>query len=160
MSYSRGRTILTAALAALAVAVVGGLATDLGPWYQGLEKPSWQPPGMWFGPIWTMLYAMTAMAAALAWWASDSQKSRLNILIWFLFNAVLNVTWSLLFFRLHRPDWALSELALFWISIVILIVICWKRSRLASMLLVPYLAWVTFAGVLNAEIVKLNGPFG
>ncbi|HKJ15836.1 MAG TPA: TspO/MBR family protein [Xanthomonadales bacterium] len=160
MSFSRGRTILTAALAALAVAVVGGLMTDLGPWYQGLEKPSWQPPGIWFGPVWTMLYALTAMAAALAWWSSDSYQSRMNVLIWFLFNAVLNVTWSLLFFRFQRPDWALSEWFLFWFSIVIMIWICWKRNRTAAMLLIPYLAWVTFAGILNAEIVKLNGPFG
>lgn len=104
---SRGRTIAIAAGAALAVALVGALMTDIGSWYQGLQKPPWQPPDIWFGPA-----------------------------------------------------WALSEVVLLWLSIVVLMVVCWRRSRIAAWLLLPYLAWVTFASVLNLEIVRLNGPFG
>jgi benzodiazapine receptor len=158
--YGRGRVVLAAFGAAVLVAVLGGLMTDIGPWYAGLEKPPWKPSDAWFGPVWTLIFALAAMAAALAWWGSPDRVSRQNLLIWFSFNAVLNVGWSLLFFRLRRPDWALAEVALLWLSVAILIGLCWKRSRAASMLLVPYLAWVTFASVLNREIVRLNGPFG
>ena len=82
------------------------------------------------------------------------------ILALFLVNAILNVGWSLLFFRLQRPDWALIEVAFLWLSIVALIVAIAPLSRLAAWLLAPYLAWVAFAAVLNFAIVRLNGPFG
>lgn len=156
---SKARTIGIAAAAALFVAVIGALMTDVGVWYQGLQKPPWQPPDMLFGPAWTLIFALTAMAGALAWWGSETKKDRQTLLIWFSFNAVLNLLWSLLFFRLQRPDWALSEVTLLWVSIVVLMVVCWRRSRVAVMLLLPYLAWVSFASVLNLEIVRLNGPF-
>jgi len=158
--YSRGRTILIALGAAVAVAVIGGLMTDIGTWYQDLQKPSWQPPDWLFGPAWTLIFALTAMAGVLSWWGSTTEKSRLNLLVWFAFNALLNVTWSLLFFRLQRPDWALSEVFLLWLSILILMYVCSSRSKLAVVLLIPYLAWVSFAAVLNFEVVRLNAPFG
>ena len=75
-------------------------------------------------------------------------------------NGLLNVAWTLLFFRLHRPDWALYELLALWSSIAVLIVLTGRIATAAGWLLVPYLAWVTFAGVLNAMVVRLNGPFG
>lgn len=155
----RRRTILAAAGLALLVALLGGLMTDTGAWYEALEKPPWQPPDAAFGPVWTLIYALTAAAGVLAWWRSDTRTSRQNLLVWFAFNAVLNVTWSLLFFRLRRPDWALTEVVLLWASIVVLIVVCGRRRRLAAALLVPYLAWVTFAAVLNWHVVRLNAPF-
>ena len=74
-------------------------------------------------------------------------------------NGVLNVAWSWLFFRLRRPDWAFVEVLLFWVSIVALIVVCGGVDTLAGWLLVPYLAWVTFAAYLNHVIVRLNRPF-
>ena len=77
----------------------------------------------------------------------------------FALNGFLNVTWSALFFRLKRPDWALAEVGLLWLSIVVLIVVIARHSKNASVLLAPYLAWVTFAAVLNLAIVQLNGPF-
>jgi len=141
------------------MAVLGGLMTDIGPWYYGLNKPAWQPPEWLFGPAWTTIFALTAMAAALSWWGSATRVSRQNLLLWFLINAVLNLVWSLLFFGLKRPDWALVEVTLLWASIVVLIVLCWRRSHVAGLLLLPYLVWVTFAAFLNLEIVRLNGPF-
>ena len=74
-------------------------------------------------------------------------------------NALLNVLWSELFFEWQRPDWALAELVVLWLSIVLLIVVLVPISRRASWLLVPYLAWVSFAGVLNLAVVQLNAPF-
>lgn len=153
------RTIVIAAAAAFAVALLGGLMTDIGPWYYALEKPPWQPPEWLFGPAWTLIFALAALAGALSWWGSDTRISRQNLLLWFLLNGILNVLWSLLFFGLKRPDWALSEVALLWLSIVVLIVVCARRNRTAAWLLAPYLGWVTFAAFLNLEIVRLNGPF-
>jgi tryptophan-rich sensory protein len=155
----RGRAWAAAAVAAACVAVLGGLATEIGPWYLGLEQPAWKPPDWAFGPAWTLIYACTALAGAKAWLASPASARRLLIGA-FLVNGVLNVTWSLLFFRLRRPDWALLEVGLLWLSVLALVIVCGRRSRAAGALLLPYLAWVAFAAALNAAVVRLNGPFG
>jgi tryptophan-rich sensory protein len=152
----RGRALLTAAGCALAVAVLGGLSTDIGPWYAGLRKPSWQPPDAWFGPVWTLIYALCALSAAEAWRATPDARARQTLLLAWVVNAFLNVLWSLLFFRLRRPDWALLEVGLLWASIAVLIVVSWQHSRKAALLLVPYIAWVSFAAVLNRTVVQLN----
>jgi tryptophan-rich sensory protein len=153
------RAIVTAALAATAVAVAGALVTELGPWYFGLRKPAWQPPDWLFGPAWTLIFGLAAVAGVLGWNAAADRRERVRLLLLFAINAALNVGWSLLFFRLHRPDWALAEVVLLWLSIVVLMVVLWRSSRLAALALVPYLAWVTFAGILNRAIVVLNAPF-
>ncbi len=151
--------IALAAAAAVLVGALGGLMTDIGPWYQALDKPDWQPPDWLFGPVWTAIYALTAAAAVLSWRASSTVISRQNLLILFLMNATLNVVWSLLFFRLRRPDWALFEVVFLWVSIIALILACRRRNVRAAWLLAPYLAWVTFAAFLNYTIVSLNRPF-
>jgi len=155
----RSQPILVAGLAALGVLVLGGLATDLGPWYQSLEKPAWQPPDWLFGPVWTLIFGLAVASAVSAWWATAERAARLRIIWLFGLNGALNVIWSLLFFRLQRPDWALAEVGLLWLSIVVLIVVLARHSARASWLLVPYLAWVTFAGWLNWAVVRLNYPF-
>lgn len=154
------RARLAAAAAALAVAGLGGLSTDIGPWYASLQRPPWQPPDAWFGPVWTLIYALCALSAAEAWQASTTRAQRLNLLLAWSLNACLNVGWSLLFFRLRRPDWALAEVGALWASIALLVVISWPRSRRAALFLLPYLAWVAFAAVLNRAVVELNPPFG
>jgi tryptophan-rich sensory protein len=159
MSYSRRRPVLLAAFAALAVAGLGALATDLGPWYQGLRQPEWKPPDALFGPAWTVIYALTAWSALLAVPRTAPGGPRRNLLILFGINAALNILWSVLFFRFQRPDWALYEVVFFWASICVLILATARVSRLASGLLVPYLAWVTFAAALNLAVVRLNAPF-
>ena len=78
----------------------------------------------------------------------------------FALNGFLNILWSLLFFRMQRPDWAFAELLLLWLSVGALVIFCGRQSRFAGLLLVPYLVWVTIAGALNWQIVELNGPFG
>jgi tryptophan-rich sensory protein len=152
----RGRALLTAAGCALIVAVLGGLSTDIGPWYASLRKPSWQPPDAWFGPAWTLIYACCALSVAQAWRATPGAGERQTLILAWVINAFLNVLWSLLFFRLRRPDLALFEVSLLWASIAVLIVVNWRRSRMAALLLVPYLAWVSFAATLNRAVVQLN----
>jgi len=160
---SRGgllKPILIAAAAALAVAGLGGLMTDLGPWYQQLVQPPWKPPDWLFGPAWTAIFALAAMAGVIAWRRAPRRVDQEWMLALFALNGFLNVLWSLLFFRLHRPDWALFEVLLLWLSILLLIGVLARYARTASLLLLPYLAWVAFAGFLNLATVRLNGPFG
>jgi tryptophan-rich sensory protein len=155
----RGRPILTAAGAALLVAALGGVASDLGPWYDALEKPSWQPPDRAFPIIWTLIFALTALAGVIVWRRAPAGSEREWTIGLFALNGFLNVLWSLLFFRLKRPDFALVEVVLLWLSVVGLIIFTSRHARLAGVLLTPYLAWVSIASVLNFEIVRLNGPF-
>ena len=123
----RAKAVGTAALAALGVAVLGGLSTDIGPWYAGLRKPPWQPPDWLFGPVWTLIYALTAAAAVRAWLAAGP-RAHGGLLSAYALNAFLNVLWSLLFFRMHRPDWAVVEVVFLWASIVLLIVVTRRVS--------------------------------
>ena len=158
-SRRRWLPVLAAAAMALFVLGLGGLMTELGPWYENLRKPAWQPPGWLFGPVWTLIYALTALAAVKAWRAAGTRRDRDWLLALFAINGFLNVFWSLLFFRLQRPDWALVEVAFLWLSIVALIIATGRHDRTAGRLLWPYLAWVSFAAFLNFTIVQLNGPF-
>jgi tryptophan-rich sensory protein len=139
--------------------MLGALMTDLGQWYVTLRKPTWQPPDWLFGPAWTLIFALCAVAGYLGWRSAPDRKSREWIIAVFAMNGFLNVLWSALFFRLKRPDWALIEVVFLWLSIVALIIVLWRHSRTAGLLLLPYLAWVTFAAVLNYAVVQLNAPF-
>ncbi len=145
--------------AALLVAGVGSTMTDLGPWYRRLDQPAWSPPDWAFPVGWTTIYVLTVAAGVTAWRAARPGE-RTGVVALFAFNAFLNMAWSLLFFRLHRPDWALGEVVVFWLSIAALIAVAARRSGTARVLLMPYLAWVTFAGALNVAVVALNAPFG
>ena len=141
---------------ATAVAATGAGLTNLGPWYRELVKPSWQPPDWLFGPAWTLIFALCAVAGAGAWARAGDAAARRRLLTAFAVNGVLNVSWSALFFRLQRPAWALVEVVLLWASIVVLMRVCAASWRPAAWLLAPYVAWVSFASVLNAAIVRLN----
>jgi len=156
----RCKAVVAAAGAALAVAALGALSTDIGAWYRTLVQPAWKPPDAWFGPVWTTIYALAALAGVLAWERAPRRRDRDVMLALFAVNALVNVAWSLLFFRLRRPDWALAEVGLLWLSIALLIAVIGRYAKPAAALLLPYLAWVGFAAVLNAEVVRLNGPFG
>lgn len=151
--------IVIAATLATMVALVGGTITDIGPWYRGLTQPSWAPPDAAYGIAWTAIYALTAIAGVTAWLATPTWREREWLIGLFCLNGFLNILWSLLFFRLHRPDWALIEVMFLWLSVLALILLFWRRSVTAAVLLIPYLLWVTFAGYLNMTIVRLNGPF-
>jgi benzodiazapine receptor len=151
---------LLAGLAALAVAMVGMTITDLGPWYRALRQPDWAPPDPVYGAAWTLIFALAAVSAVLAWQAIPGRREAETLIGLFALNGFLNILWSLLFFRLRRPDWAAIEVLLLWVSIAALIFYCGRHSRPAAALLLPYLAWVTVAAALNWEVVRLNPPFG
>ena len=153
------RPIIIAALAALTVAVVGGVMTDIGPWYLSLIKPAWQPPDWLFGPAWTLIFSLAAASGVIAWRDAPDQSGREWMLALFALNGFLNVLWSLLYFRLKRPDWALMEVGFLWLSVLLLMMVLGRYSRKASLLLAPYLAWISFAAFLNWTTVRLNGPF-
>ena len=149
------KPILIAFLIAIAVGGIGGAATEIGPWYDSLVKPSWQPPDWAFGPVWTLIYITTGIASVRAWRLGDARQRRL-FLIALLINCVLNVLWSLLFFKMQRPDLALIEVVALWLSIVPLILLPLRYSPRSSLLMLPYLSWVSVAAYLNLSIVRLN----
>ena len=126
-----------------------------GKWHAELAKPDWNPPNWVFGPVWTALYLMMAIAVWLVWHDRGWSGARLAITL-FLFQLVLNACWSWLFFGMHRPDLALVDIALLWLAIAATIGQFWQISRIAAYLLLPYLLWVTFATALNFSIWRLN----
>ena len=152
--------VLVAGAAALLVAILGATITDIGPWYHSLVQPTWTPPESAYGIAWTLIYALAAMAAVTGWRATPSGRQADWLIGLFALNGFFNILWSLLFFRLHRPDWALIEVVALWSSILALIVCSRRYSRTAAALLLPYLAWVSFAAYLNLAVVRLNPPFG
>lgn len=152
----RWRACAWAAACTLLVAGLGGLATDIGPWYRALKQPPWKPPDLAFGPAWTLIYGLTAWAAVWVWESLPTAALRRRWLGLVALNAGLNLGWSLLFFTARRPDWALAEVLLLWASIAVLVVQAWPHARRAALLLLPYLAWVGFAGALNLAVVRLN----
>jgi tryptophan-rich sensory protein len=144
---------------ALAVAVMGATITDLGPWYHMLRQPDWAPPYWAYGVIWTTIYALTAVAAVAAWTATDTRRAAETLIGLFALNGFLNILWSLLFFRFHRPDWAAVEAVALWLSVFALVIGAGRHARAAGLLLLPYLGWVSVALALNIAVVHLNGPF-
>jgi benzodiazapine receptor len=148
-----------AVASAMMVAVLGGLATEVGPWYENLNFPSWRPPNWLFGPAWTTIYVLIVSAGVIAYKHAPDDSSRAWLIGLFALNCLLNVLWSPLFFKLHRPDWALVEIVPFWLSIAVLLYHISRISTLAGWLFLPYLLWVTFAGFLNWRMVELNKPF-
>jgi len=138
-----------------AVAGLGGLATapNIPNWYAGLTKPSWTPPGSLFGPVWSALYLSMAVAAWLVWRKGDAVMSMVLFAVQLSFNAA----WSWLFFGLHSPGLGFVDIVLLWVAIVGTTIVFWRRSLVAGLLFVPYLAWVSFAAVLNFAIWRLNG---
>lgn len=135
-------------------AAMGGFFMP-GEWYATLTKPAWNPPGWIFGPVWTALYAMMAVAAWRVWRRGDWAERRRPLLV-FLVQLALNALWTPLFFGLHRPGIAFAEIALLWLAIAWTIAEFWRVNRFASCLLVPYLAWVGFASALNFTLWRLN----
>ena len=148
------------AACAVAVSGIGGALTHIGPWYRNLIKPAFQPPDWLFGPAWTLIFTLCVVAGVGAWRAAPDGARRTRLLALFALNGALNVLWSLLFFHLQRPDWALAEIGFLWLSILLLIWVPGRYHPRLRLLLLPYLAWVSFASVLNAAVVGLNGPFG
>ena len=126
-----------------------------GEWYAALKKPTCNPPGWIFGPVWTALYTMMAVAAWLAWKRGGFASQRQPLTI-FLVQLALNAAWTPLFFGLHWPGVAFAEIVLLLLAIAATIAAFRPVSRVAAWLLAPYLAWVSFAAVLNFTLWRLN----
>ena len=141
----------------LGAAGIGALPTvrSLRGWYDSLAKPSWNPPNAIFGPVWTALYLLMALSAWLVWRTRGDGDVTIA-LGWFAAQLVLNVLWSVVFFGLRSPVLGLVEIIVLWAAILGTIVAFLPHSSIAAALLVPYIAWVSFATVLNAAIVAAN----
>ena len=134
---------------------LGYSASATGEWYRQLQKPSWNPPGWLFGPVWTTLYLMMAVAAWLVWRRGGFAARRPALLL-FLTQLALNALWTPLFFGLRSPGLALVDIVLLWAVLVATGVAFARVHRGAALLLAPYLAWVSFASFLNYTIWSLN----
>jgi len=136
---------------------IGSSATfpNVRTWYPLLNKPSWNPPGWIFGPVWTALYTMMAVAAWLVWKRGGFLAQRRPLTL-FLVQLALNAAWTPLFFGLHWTGVAFAEIVLLWLAIAATFAAFRPVSRVAAGLLVPYLAWVSFAAVLNFALWRLN----
>jgi tryptophan-rich sensory protein len=140
-----------------AAAGIGSLVTtpQIPGWYADLAKPAWKPPNWIFGPVWSCLYLMMAVAAWLVWQQRGFAGAKLPLTL-FAIQLALNSLWSVLFFGLQNPGRAVAEIVLLWMAILATLIAFWKRSKSAGGLLVPYLAWVSFAAALNVAIWQMN----
>jgi benzodiazapine receptor len=138
-------------------AFVGSIFTtpSVPSWYAGLIKPSWTPPSWIFGPVWSALYLMMALAAWLVWRRSGLAAASIPITL-FMVQLGLNVMWSILFFGLKMPGVAFGEIIILWFAILATAIAFWRSTPVAGYLLLPYLIWVTFATVLNLAIWRMN----
>lgn len=141
----------------LAAAVGSAFTTGaIDTWYATLNKPFFSPPNWVFGPVWTLLYLLMGIALYLVWVANGDKKAKRQGLTFFFIQLVFNVLWSILFFGLKSPSLAFVEIIILWIAIFLTIRSFFKISKLAGWFLIPYIAWVSLASILNLSIVLLN----
>ncbi|MBL0106878.1 MAG: tryptophan-rich sensory protein [Ignavibacteria bacterium] len=125
-------------------------------WYAALNKPSFNPPNNVFGPVWTILYVMMGISMFLIWKEGLKNKDVKNAFIFFIIQLILNFLWSVVFFGAHSVLGGLIIIVLLWLAVLYCIISFRKISRVASILLIPYLLWITFATLLNYYILILN----
>ena len=143
-------------VASYAAAAIGGWASaSAGTFYAELTRPTWAPPGWVFAPVWSILYALMGISAWLVWRAHGFTGAR-NALLLFVAQLAANALWTWLFFVWHRGALAMAEIVLLWVLIMMTIVLFRRLSRLAAALLLPYLAWVSFASALTLAMWRLN----
>jgi translocator protein len=137
-------------------AIAGFFTAEAVPeWYETLNRPSFNPPNWLFGPVWTTLYIIMGISMFLIWKQSASKKRNLAIFV-FLLQMALNFVWSFIFFSFNMIGFALIEIILLWISIIVMLVLFYRIKPMAAYINIPYLIWVTFATVLNASYFLLN----
>jgi tryptophan-rich sensory protein len=142
----------------LGAEMTGGLLTRpslLSGWYAGLRKPAFNPPAWIFGPVWTVLFLLMAVAVWMVWRQSDKKPVRVPLIVFYI-QLILNVGWSGLFFGLRHPGLALAEIVVLWLLILLTVILFYRIHRTAGLILLPYLAWVCFAVVLNGAIWWMN----
>lgn len=138
--------------------VIGAIFTydSVSGWYSTLQKPFFTPPGWVFAPVWTILYLMMGAAAYLVWERRGKEAGANDALLLFFAQLALNLAWSIGFFGLRSPALGFAIIALLWLAIVSTLMAFARISKTAGDLLVPYLAWVSFASLLNASIWLMN----
>jgi translocator protein len=150
-------SLLLFLLICYAVAFVASLLTrpEIATWYSTLAKPSWRPPNWLFGPVWSILYGLMAVAGWRVWCAPTSKKR--TVALWlFGLQLAINFLWSPVFFNLHRIGLAVFIIGTLWLLILLFVIETWRFDRIASLLFVPYLIWVSFASALNYTIWTMN----
>jgi len=125
-------------------------------WYINLNKPSFQPPDWIFGPVWGTLFLLMGISLYLVWNTQAGDVKKPLLLGIFLFQLILNIMWSYLFFYLKSPLWAFIEILILWIAILVTLIFFFRINKPAGLLLTPYLIWVAFAAVLNFYLWNLN----
>jgi tryptophan-rich sensory protein len=141
----------------VAVSVAGNVFTSSGmEWYRTLQLPAFTPPGGVIGIVWTLIYIMVAIAAILIWQVRDSSAAFKWLIALLVFNAILNALWSWVFFGIHQLGLAVAEMTLLNLTNLLIIILSWNRQRIASLLFIPYFAWVCFATYLAVAIWRLN----
>ncbi len=158
MRHSDFLKLLVAVIAAQSAGIIGSLFTvpSIPTWYIGLAKPAFAPPNWVFAPVWTTLFLLMGIAAFLVWRKGlDRRDVRIGLAL-FVAQLALNVLWSIVFFGLRNPGGALVEIIVLWSVILGTVIVFNKVSRLGTVLLLPYLLWVTFAAYLNYAIWRLN----
>ena len=150
--------LVVSIIACLAAGAIGSIFTReaIPTWYATLEKPAFNPPNWLFAPVWTLLYLMMGIAAFLVWRKGLENRQLRIALIVFLVQLVLNALWSVAFFGLESPLYGLIVIAALWVAILFTVLKFYRISLAASVLLLPYLLWVSFAAVLNSSIWLLN----
>jgi len=181
MKYNNLLKLLTSIIICELAGVIGAFFTTpaIGSWYKTLNKPSFNPPNWIFGPVWTTLFVLMGISLYLVWrkkwmpineiesdktkaWNKWSQKffngswQKANIIIIFIVQLVVNILWSAVFFGAQSPDLAFFVLIMLWFAILFTIVNFYRVSKTAGLLLLPYILWVSFAGILNYFIWALN----
>ena len=137
-------------------AAIGAIASiQASSFYLQLARPEWAPPASVFGPVWTALYVLMAIAAWLVWRVGGFRAAR-TALILFLVQLAVNALWSWLFFGWHWGGVAFVDIGLLWLLIVATLIAFWRIRPLAGALLIPYLLWVSFALALNYSVWQLN----
>ena len=155
MSALTSIVALTVSLVLTFLAPAAGAWTTSPDWYSTLAKPSWSPPAWVFGPVWTVLYALMAVSAWLVWREGGWARQRRPLML-YLVQLILNAAWTPLFFGLRQPGLAFAEIVLLWLAILITLLAFMRARPLAAWLFAPYLAWVSFAAVLNFTLWRLN----
>lgn len=158
MSTKHFLKLIVAIGASLSAGIIGSLFTApaIPGWYAGLVKPALNPPSWIFGPVWTTLYVLMGIAAFLVWKSGWGRKEVRTALGVFGLQLLLNASWSVVFFGLQSPGWALVNIVALWFAIVWTMVLFYTISRPATYLLVPYILWVSFATYLNYALWILN----
>ncbi len=158
--FTHYKPIIFAVVWGLVLALAGAWAPAIGEWYKSLQQPSWKPPDWVFGPMWTVIFILAGAAFVMGYHRAPNQETIRMLVILFIVNGLFNFIWSVLYFRMQRPDWALIEAVGLWLSVLAIVLATRSYSPISSLLMLPYLAWVSVAMLLNWTTIQLNGPFG